>query len=429
MFLCVHHGEAASLAAQFSPWWELTSPDTAIFDARRVERLFGGPEQVARAVWEKSGGQANVALAEVPDAALLAAHNFTGITIIRDAAGELADLGLESLPIEPDLLDTFTAWGIHNLGDLATLPENGLAGRMGERALKLQRLARGAIHRPLQIHKPPDVYADRIALDHPIELLEPLLFLLARIINDQCDRLISHGLAANEIRVTLTLDDRSEYVRTLRLPVPMRDGRALLKLLQMDLEAHSPHAAMTAVAVELNPVEPRRVQHGLFTPQAPAPDRLELTLARIRGLVGEQNVGVPELLNTHRPEPFRLCEAGLTRGEAVLVSLSPDKVATFPSPVVKPAAGSQPASALGFRYYHPALTAKVELHNDRPARLTAPGIYGRIVSAAGPWRTSGEWWMLTPWNRDEWDVALNDGALYRIYKEPDGRWHVEGTYD
>jgi protein ImuB len=407
MFLCVHHDGAAMLAARFSPWWELTSPDTAIFDAARVERLLGSSEQIAQAVWEQSGRQANVALAVIPDAALLAAHNFAGVTVIRDAVGELAELGLESLPIEPDLLDTFESWGIRTLGDLAALPENGLASRMGERALSLQRLARGAIERPLQIHKQPEIYAERIALDHPIELLEPLLFLLARILNDQCDRLTAHGLSTNEIRVTLSLDDRSEYERILHLPVPMRDGRALLKLLQMDLEAHPPQAAMTAVAVALKPVEPRRFQHGLFIPQAPAPDKLELTLARIRGLVGEQNVGMPELLDTHRPEPFRLCGAG-----------------------PRPAAGSQPASInIAFRYFHPALLAKVELHGDRPARLTAPGIYGRIVTAAGPWCTSGEWWTLTPWNRDEWDVALNDGALYRIYRESDGRWHVEGAYD
>ncbi len=429
MYCCIRHGDAAALAARFSPWCELTSPDTAIFDAGRVERLLGGPEQIARAVWEQSGRQANVALAAVPDAASLAAHNFSGITIIRDAAGELADLAMESLPIEPDLLDTFMAWGIRTLGDLAALPENGLAGRMGERALALQRLARGAIRRPLQIHKPPEIYEDRIALDHPIELLEPLLFLLARILNEQCARLIAHGLATNEVHVTLTLDAGGEHVRTLCLPVPMRDSRALLKLLQMDLEAHPPQAAMTAVAVALNPVEPRRFQHGLFIPQAPAPDRLELTLARIRGLVGEQNVGIPELLDSHKPAPFHLCGAGLTRGEVAMVTLSADKVDIRLSLLVKAAAGSQPAPALGFRYFHPALLAKVELCDNRPARLTAPGIYGRIMSAAGPWRTSGEWWTLTPWNRDEWDIALNNGALYRIYSEPGGRWQVEGAYD
>jgi protein ImuB len=408
MFLCVHHGEAASLAARFSPWHELASPDTAIFDAARLERLLGSPEQIAQAVWERSGRRASVALAAIPDAAMLAARNFAGITIIRDSAGALADLGLDRLPIEADLLDTFESWGIRTLGDLAALPENGLAGRLGDRALALQRLARGAIHRPLQIHKPPEVYEDRIALDHPIELLEPLLFLIARILNKQCARLLAHGLAASEVRVTLTLDDRSEHVRTLRLPAPMRDSRALLKLLQLDLEAHPPQAAMTAVSVALSPVEPRRVQHGLFLPQTPAPDRLELTLARIRGLVGEQNVGMPELLDTHRPAPFRM-DVGCRLESRLQAGL--------------------PAPQMAFRYFQPSLSAKVELHNNRPARLTAPGIYGRVVTSAGPWRTSGDWWTLTPWNRDEWDVALNDGALYRIYAEPVGRWHVEGVYD
>jgi len=406
MYLCVFHAEAAALAARFSPWHELASPDTAIIEASRLERLLGSPQQIAQAVWEQSGLQANVALAATPDAAVLAARNFAGITIIRDAMGELADLCLDRLPIEPDLLDTFDSWGVRTLGDLAALPENGLAGRMGERALALQRLARGAINRPLLIHKLEEIYEDRIALDHPIELLEPLLFLIARILNEQCARLLAHGLAASEVRVTLTLDDGGDYVRALHLPVPMRDSRALLKLLQVDLEAHPPQAAMTAVAVALNPVEPRRVQHGLFLPQTPAPDRLELTLARIRGLVGERNVGVPELLDTHRPAPFRLGSAGF---QAEMYSL--------------------PASILAFRYFQPSLSAKVDLQNNRPARLTAPGIYGRVVSCAGPWRTSGEWWTLTPWNRDEWDVALNDGALYRIYAEPDGGWHVEGVYD
>jgi len=409
MFLCIRHDEAAALAALFTPWHELASPDTAIFDAARLERLLGSAEQIAQAVWEQSGRRASVALAAIPDAAVLAARNFAGISIIRDAAGELADLGLDRLPIEPDLLDTFDAWGVRTLGDLAALPENGLAGRLGDRALALQRLARGAIHRPLQIHKPPEVYEDSIALDHPIELLEPLLFLIARILNEQCARLMAHGLAASEVRVTLTLEDRSEYVRTLRLPAPMRDSRALLKLLQLDLEAHPPQAAMAAVLVALNPVEPRRVQHGLFLPQTPAPDRLELTLARIRGLVGERNVGVPELLDTHRPAPFHLC--GRHAASAAFVC--------------RPKLAPQ----MAFRYFQPLLAAKVELHNNRPARLTAPGIYGRVVTSAGPWRTSGDWWTLTPWNRDEWDVALNDGALYRIYAEPDGRWHVEGVYD
>src|SRR5260370_36195040 len=142
--------------------------------------------------------------------------------------------------------------------------------------------------------------------NQPGELLEPLLFLIARMLNDMCAKLVSHGMAAEEIRLTLSLADRTTHERTLRLPVPMRESKSLLKLLQLDLEAHPPRAAMLAVALRMKPVPPRRAQTGLFVPLAPEPSQLELTLARLRGLVGEENVGVPQLLDTHRPRAFRL---------------------------------------------------------------------------------------------------------------------------
>jgi protein ImuB len=52
-----------------------------------------------------------------------------------------------------------------------------------------------------------------------------------------------------------------------------------------------------------------------------------------------------------------------------------------------------------------------------------------VLNAAGPWRTSGDWWTRAAWNRDEWDITLTSGALYRIYREPDQRWFIEGAYD
>ena len=79
----------------------------------------------------------------------------------------------------------------------------------------------------------------------------------------------------------------------------------------------------------------------------------------------------------------------------------------------------------------------VSVRTDRPALAG-----GRVQAAAGPWRTSGEWWK-TPagaqpasqprragWNRDEWDVALSDGGRYRIFEDRDtGRWFVGAVVD
>jgi protein ImuB len=172
----------------------------------------------------------------------------------------------------------------------------------------------------------------------------------------------------------------------------------------MDLEAHPPTGPTVALALTLKPVHPRTVQAGIFLPVTPAPDKLELTLARIRGIVGENNVGIPELLNTHHPHPFQLVKA-------------------------QPIAGRQPqiTSHQGFRYFRPPLPATVELEHNRPVRITASGIHGKVLNAAGPWRTSGDWWTTTIWNRDEWDVALSNGSLYRIYSNP--HWFIEGSYD
>ncbi len=73
--------------------------------------------------------------------------------------------------------------------------------------------------------------------------------------------------------------------------------------------------------------------------------------------------------------------------------------------------------------------------NRQPARVVSPSVNGRVVMAKGPWRTSGEWWLdgtgnAGAWNRDEWDIALESGALYRLFHEAaGGRWFIEGSYD
>ena len=51
---------------------------------------------------------------------------------------------------------------------------------------------------------------------------------------------------------------------------------------------------------------PRVSQGGLFCPISPDPEKVELTVARLAKIVGESNIGSPELLDTHRPEGFRM---------------------------------------------------------------------------------------------------------------------------
>src|SRR6185369_11722718 len=143
-------------------------------------------------------------------------------------------------------------------------------------------------------------------LDHPLYELEPLSFIFARLLNQLCATLNAYALATNELTVQMQLENQTSHDRTLSLPHPMRDHKVFLKLLVLEMEKQPPQAAVKTVSITCDPVKPRVIQNGLFVPLAPAPDKLELTLARLVKLVGEGNIGSPALLDTHRPDAFAM---------------------------------------------------------------------------------------------------------------------------
>jgi protein ImuB len=375
MFACIHGPDANRLADSFSPFVEMVDEQTAVFTVtrRQIRQAESLPHQVA--------------VAATAEAAILAARNLPGYTFIApgEEARVLGALSIEALPPDPELFETFHLWGIRSLADLARLPDDALASRLGNRGLWLQSLARGVFERPLRPRRAAAVYEESTELDHPIKLREPLLFLIARFLHDLTSRLKSQSLAASSLHLTLNGEQRRHS-----LPFPTRDVKLLLKLVEHSLERQPPDAPIAKIRLELIPTEPRRVQHGLFTPAAPEPEKLELTLGKIRGLVGEKNVGYPELFDTHRP--------GAARPTGAL---------------------------LPFRYFRPHLEARVTAE-----RLWTRMFQGKILQIAGPWRSSGDWWRPDNWNRDEYDLALSDGALYRLYLDRSHeKWFVEGVYD
>jgi protein ImuB len=166
-----------------------------------------------------------------------------------------------------------------------------------------------------------------------------------------------------------------------------------------------------------------------------------LTLARIAKLVGAQNVGSPEVLNTHRPGAFRM------RKFRVFRNLNSKSRGRFKPQSKQRSTISGSNRKPGFRVFRPPLQAEVQALSGRPSRINAKpatsatsatnssrNINGRVVRSAGPWRTTGDWWAEDAWARDEWDVSIGTSAseqgLYRIYRDlRTGAWFVEGMYD
>ena len=406
-------GRLFECAQRFSPSVEVADGATVIFKVAGLRVLYGSAEVLAREIdasARAAGLEVNVALASNPDAAVLAARNFEGVTLVPEkAAAALARLRVESLPLPPELSETLGLWGVRTLEELRALPAVGVAARLGQQAVDFQRLAGGESSRPLTAAKRAASYLQRIELEEPASLLQPILFLLSSMLGELCGRLQSDGRAAGGISLDLGLESGAVHKRRLTLPLPIWRSKPLLRLLQADLEAHPPQSAVVSITLLLDAALPRRTQGGLYTPESPEPERLEVTLARIRGLVGDENLGVPELLDTHHPEPFRL---------------SP----FTPPPRAKPE-GAPHSCHIAFRFYRPPLAARVVTDDGRPLVLRAGQHHGKVLIASGPWRCSGDWWNEGHWGRDEWDVALTSGGVYRLVEDGEAGWFVEGCYD
>lgn len=191
----------------------------------------------------------------------------------------------------------------------------------------------------------------------------------------------------------------------------------LLKLAQLDLAAHPPHAPVKRVKLEAIPARIRFAQAGLFQPLAPEPAKLEISMARIRAVVGETDslsrllVGFPTLLDSHRPDHFQVL------------------------PPASKHRDSEPSTKLALRRFRPAIPARVEVSAEQtPVWIGFARKRARVAGASGPWRGEGEWWDAAgQWLREEWDINLTlDGctALYRIFRDLTTRnWFVEGMYD
>lgn len=459
--------ELLECAYSFSPHVESTCPGTAIADLTGAGRLLGSPQEMGQQMAARAavcGFTVNVGLAGNPDTAVHAARGFAGVTVIAEGeeAQRLQRLPVEVLQPTPEMLDTLDSWGIRDFKALAALPSIPLALRLGQPGVHLQQLARGGVRRELVPAESRPSFQETLELEESVDLLEPLGFVLNRLLDELMSRLQARSLATDHVQLGLELEihpdhqihidtsrktvDTSLHQRALKLPLPTQDAKVLLKLLQLDLAAHPPPAPVKKIAIEVFPARLRLTQAGLFQPLAPEPARLEITLARLRAAVGETDevdrgrVGFPLVMDSHRPDSFQVLpssaeEAGKTNRKEAHRNQEIGECL--------------PAPELVLRWFRPPWATRVECSSaivgreacgppalgwGQPATVLLNGVKARVLQACGPWRSSGSWWDQSgQWQREEWDVELAvNGAsgLYRIFRDlPSGQWFVEGMYD
>jgi protein ImuB len=384
------------VARDFSPRVEVHAADLVTLDVAGLERLVGPPPTVGAEIRRTAADRQlplHVALAASRMTALLLSQARPGLTVVTpgDEGLALAPLPLRWLERAPGggdadaVLATLKRWGAKTLGDLAALPSLPLSERLGQSGLVWQRIARGEDLRPLSPSAPDERFEQSLELEWPIDGLEPLSFVLGRLFEPLSAHLERRDRGVAVLHVRLRLVTRETYARSLQLPSPLRDPRVLRTLALLDLESHPPPAAIDRVTIEAEPTPGRVLQFSLLARALPSAERLSTLLARLTALAGEDRVGSPRLIDSYRPGAFALAPF-MERGD--LPPSSGDQPVDDPGP-----SGARRA----LRRFRIPIPARVSLAEGRPVRVMNDrrGLPGGVVDvAAGPWRTSGDWWQV-----------------------------------
>jgi protein ImuB len=491
----------ADVAREFSPRIEINTPREVVLDLSGLTRLFGDARTIAehlRGTAADRGVRVRVAIAGTGAAARLLVRHRAGLTVVEpgtEAAalaplpiallGALAGVNSQLPPLdsargglsdgrrptpnfqkerarrhlgvgnwELEVGSTLRRWGLRTLGDLAALPSDEVASRLGHDGTELQRLARGEDPRPLVPAVPEERFEQSLELEWPIVEIEPLSFVLGRLMEPLSAHLEQRDRGAAVLHVRLDLVKaagaaRNVFERSLQLPFPIRDARTLRTLALLDLESHPPPAAIDRVTVAVDPTPARIVQWSLLSRSLPSPEHMSTLMARLQALMGETRCGSPVVVDSWQPGVFAMKPFAPQDSNAIH---EPRRHGGTVSPWPVGTRDGNPVVALR-RFRHP-VPVRVQAEHGRPSSLMTMqrGLSGgRVEVCAGPWRTSGGWWgsgirdqgsgiktdpgspipnPAPSWDRDEWDVALTGGAAYRLLRERNtNRWFIEGIVD
>jgi protein ImuB len=406
--------------SHFSPRIEETFADNScgfVLDITGTERLFGPPAQLAqrlRTAIVSAGFRSSIAVSHNFDTARIKAEYTRGITVIPDdkEAASLTTIPIDSLWLDAHY-ETFVLWGISTLGELAEMPEEELITRLGQPAKLWLQLARGMAEHTFQPIETRFELKEHIEFETHVEQLDSLLFIGANMINNLVSRAAARAMSLSTITIQMSLEKQPTYQRVIRPAIPSSDRKFLLKLLQLEIAAHSPQAAITSLTLTAEVGQQSKVQLGLFAPQTPEPSRLDVTLARLKALVGDDHVGSPVLKDTHRSGSFDMVNFSITS---------------------QPSHHLDTAVRISLRRMRPPRSLRVQIHFQKPVSFRDGADCYDVQVAYGPWHTGGCWWSVNKWDLEEWDVIATNSlgeamSCLIVHDNSNHKWLLDALYD
>jgi protein ImuB len=258
-------------------------------------------------------GRPRAGIAETRFAATLAAARAGQSLISGPNGGDaafLAPLHAGLLTPDLDVRARLARFGLATIGDIAALPRSALIARFGDEGARMHARAHGEELHPFRPRRAPERMALALPLEPAVADLEPLRFVLRRLVGALADQLVGRGAATLRAHLRLELDTTfrpgapEHQTFEQRMPEPTAEAEAIERLLYAQLERTPPPAPVARLVPELPEVAPAAGQQlPLFIPQAARAARLGWQLARLALTYGEDRIRRVEVTDPEAPLP------------------------------------------------------------------------------------------------------------------------------
>jgi protein ImuB len=325
----------------------------------------------------------------------------------------LAPLPIALLDVDDATRERLRLLGIERLGELARLPHGPFVRRFGAASAGWHALARGVDRTPFvprghTVAIEAAMFGEGRA-DDEAQVIFALRVLLARVVAD----LERCGKRAGALSLDVELEDGTTHKIDVPLATPTAHERAMLDVMRAKLEGTTFPAAIVGLRVRAQRLEEGGEAQALFIAGDLDPQRIAVAIARLEAVLGE------------RMQRARMHEAHALEERYVYERFEPPKREMFAEAPLPAHNGIVPQLRL-----LAVREIDVRLRGGEPAFVGNPA--QAVLECAGPWRIeerpSTPLCAATAIVRDEYDVLLEDGALYRIYRQGT-RWYLRGAYD
>ncbi len=440
------------VARQFSYSIEMLE-DGILFDVSGLQNLVGDANKISQTILvelKKNSISGTIAVADTIDTAMLLARGSEGRdhdeNISSNPKSKIQNLksvdDFTQLPLthllENDTLSVFSDLGIKSIRDLTQIPTDELITRYGQQFKRVIDVIEQNGSRLLT----PNVKENKVSwahqLDFPVDDFEQLIFIL----NHGLDRLLTqtsrYGFSTEQLDIFFRLQNKTERTYEIKTSFPTLEKTFWLKLINLRISLNPPESEIVAISVTSHFAPPRPAQQGLYAVTRPDPERLLLTVNKLKKLVGEENVGVPVLLDQRLEKAFALDADAMPEGKDCGPVNCGLRIADCGFPVngdkevdsstkFDQSKSAIPNAVIAFSYFNPPVPADVLIRDKKLIFLRTQYFNGHVTKYSGVWKANSKWWDRS-WKAQEWDVEIENHGVYRLCKV-NKDWFLAGEYD